>query len=330
MENVAISSIVWIAWERQRRSILLSQRLCASLEIIDESGYGLLRFPLSVIKTLVILARYRKKVVVVQNPSMILATLACFFKKVFGYKLIVDRHSNFMLDEQNQRRMKYKIFMALSRFTSRTADLTIVTNRSIARRIELSGGAPFILTDPFIQQSRQESVDIQPNTFSLFFPSTWARDEPVREAAEACRLLGPDYQVYITGKPKQSVLDEMDSRPDNLICTGFIPDDRYFELMNKCQAVMPLTRFPEVLVCGGYEAMSLGKPLLLGDSAALREYYPQGAIFTDCTAGDIAQKIVLIRSKYVVLKKEIIALHKNRLEEWNERFQFLNVKLQTL
>ncbi|MFP4418789.1 MAG: hypothetical protein ACOC41_00330 [Chitinivibrionales bacterium] len=324
------SHIIWISWERQRRSILLAQRLGAQLFIINDSRYGILRHPLSAIKTLIILARKRPATLIVQNPSMFLAMIASLAKAIFDYTLIVDRHSNFMLDAPDRRSFRYRLFMAMSKFSSRAADLTIVTNRQIARRIQQAGGAPFILPDPFVRHNKNGREKPVHDVFRIIFPSTWARDEPVMETARACEILGKDFIVYVTGSPRQNVLDAIGSPPNNFICTGFIPDQRYFELMGSCQVVMPLTRFPEVLVCGGYEAMSLGKPLVLGDSIALREFYPRGALFTDCTPDDIARKLITARSRYAVLKRQVKTLYRDRLKQWNRQFASLQDTMATL
>ncbi len=322
--------VTWIAWERQRRSLLLAAKLSAALFIIDFSRFGAFRHFFSAVATFLLLFRRRHTVIVVQNPSMILAAEAAALKKVFGYRLLIDRHSNFMLDERNHRRIRYKAFMALSRYTLQRADLTIVTNRQIALRVTHAGGAPFQLPDPLMQQPKSPPASKAPEVFHLFFPSTWARDEPVYETAVACRELGNTFRVYVTGNPRSAIVDAIGAVPENFIITGFLTDERYFAMMQQCQAVMPLTRFPEVLVCGGYEAMSSGKPLLLGDSLTLREFYPQGALFTNCNPSDIAAKIRMIRDGFSLLEREIQELYFRRLAEWNQRFSSLEQTLTTL
>lgn len=88
---------VWIAWESQRRSLTLSSKLGCSLRILDFGGGDLLRYPWSACRTLVLLFSQRPSLVVVQNPSMALAALACACKRALGFVLVVDRHSNFLL-----------------------------------------------------------------------------------------------------------------------------------------------------------------------------------------------------------------------------------------
>jgi glycosyltransferase involved in cell wall biosynthesis len=322
--------IVWITWEKQRRSLLLAGRLNARLYLIDFTHKPFLRRALSALVTAYVLVKQRKALICVQNPSMALALQACIFKKLLGFPLAVDRHSNFMLGSRSVKSARYRWFMTISRFTLRIADLTIVTNRQIADRVRSARGNPFILPDPFMHPHKIAASAATSKPFTILFPSSWARDEPVVETAQACRELGSGYRVYITGKPRESILERIGTPPPNFIMTGYVSDERYLSLMSRCHAVMPLTRFPELLVCGGYEGMSLGKPLLLGDSAALREFYPRGALFTDCTPADIVNTIRLLRTRRRELQRQIRALYKLRHAQWHDRFARLTAVMQSL
>ena len=124
----AVPSIYRRAWARD----LL---LC-----LDEDK-GWKRYPLSIRKTLAELRTRRGRTVIVQNPSMVLAALACLFRKPLGYALVVDRHSNFSHLAQGKTGLKRRLSDLLSDYTIRNANLTIVTNRELAEQ-RGTGGRP--------------------------------------------------------------------------------------------------------------------------------------------------------------------------------------------
>src|SRR5690606_3560715 len=165
---------VWIAWETQRRSLTLSSRLACRLRIFDCGIDGILRYPWSAWKTLSIFLAEKPSVVIVQNPSMALAALACACKRLMGYSLVVDRHSNFLL-AGGTRGWKARVFLAVSRYTLRNADLTVVTNNEIADRVLKEHGRPFILPDPY-PALEVASLPARRPVPEIVFVCSWADD----------------------------------------------------------------------------------------------------------------------------------------------------------
>ncbi len=316
---------VWIAWETQRRSMTLSRRIGAALHIFDDEKRGLLRFPLSIIKTLSLLLRSRGRVVIVQNPSMLLAALACLLHKSLGYTLVVDRHSNFDFWGESEG-LEAAMRNLLSAYTLRNADVTVVTNPELKTRIEGMGARGFVLPDPFPELN--ESTHAQPGTpMEILFVASWAPDEPIAEVMEMCRGLQNAVRVRITGRVKPRFERLLSDRPANFIPTGFIPDEEYFHLMGKSDCVLAVTKRPETLVCGAYEAIAMGKPVILGDSQTLREYFSQGAVYTDCRIDDLAAKVMHLRAHYSDFVSQIKKLREMRAREWDGRLQELQASL---
>src|SRR5207249_11301841 len=122
---------IWISWERHRRSRELARALSVPLYEIVSRRSGRLRSIDCALRTTGLLLRVRPSLLFVQNPSIQLATLASFLKPLFGYTLVVDRHSNF--DFSNTRD---GLFNRLSNYGLRIADLTIVTNEAVQRLVE--------------------------------------------------------------------------------------------------------------------------------------------------------------------------------------------------
>jgi hypothetical protein len=325
---------VWIAWERQRRSLNLSARLGARLLLCLDEDKGWKRYPLSARKTLAELRTRRGRTVMVQNPSMVLAALGCLFRKPLGYSLVVDRHSNFSHLAQGKPGLKRRLSDLLSGYTLRNADVTIVTNGELAESVEKAGGRAFVLPDPFPQRFPRSAKEMSARgprpegaPKEILFVSSWSFDEPIAATLEACRNLQGQAIVRITGRPKPEYARLLRNAPPNFIPTGFLEEDRYFSLMAQSDAVMAVTDRAATLVCGGYEGAALGKPLILGDSKALRGYFDAGCVHTDGTAADVEAKIRMLIADLPAFRDGIRGLYARRSAEWEGRLAELEAIL---
>lgn len=280
---MARNTPTWIAWETQRRTQTLSHSLGCRLRIFDHERLGWFRYPWSALRTLALLAMERPSLVVVQNPSMVLAALACACKRALGFSLVVDRHSNFLLSPgaakgaKGIKGVKRALFLALSRYSLRNADITIVTNPEIAARVAKESGRPFILPDPYPDLAIAPRPPGRP-VARVVFVCSWADDEPIREMMEAAAELRGEIVMHVTGRPKAAYSGMLKRRTDNFRPTGFLSDAEYFRLMAEADAVAVLTTQPSTLVCGAYEGLAMGKPLLLSGSNVLRRYFAAGAV----------------------------------------------------
>src|SRR6185437_10192477 len=113
------------------------------LAVLTTRTRGPLRYLLLGARTLRLFVRRQPDVVVVQNPSLMLAAFALVLRRVLRYRLIVDAHNEAVQPFKNRQRW----FAWLSRCVVRGADLTIVTNRHLAEQVVQQGGRPFILPD---------------------------------------------------------------------------------------------------------------------------------------------------------------------------------------
>jgi hypothetical protein len=327
---------VWIAWEKQRRSLNLAGRLRARLFLCLDEDRGWRRYPLSIRKTLAELKARRGGIVLAQNPSMVLAALACLFKKAFGYTLVVDRHSNFAYLAGGKAGIKRRLSDLLSDYTLRHADLTLVTNAELRARVERAGGRGFVLPDPFPDLSaswdgrRTEPPRLAGAPREILFVSSWSFDEPIAETIEACRRMQGEIIVRITGRMKPEYARMVREAPANFIPTGFLSDREYFSLMAGCDAVMAVTQRAATLVCGGYEGVVMGKPLILGDSAALREYFDAGCVYTDGSAQDLENRFRRMMADLPALEEGIRELFARRSVEWEGRLADLEALLTTM
>src|SRR5690606_21870011 len=93
--HIMTSRSVWITWEDHRRSRELANALEAEYFAFHQRGNRYTRYLILGLKTIFFLLRIRANIIYCQNPSIVLTTIVCFLKPILGYKVVVDRHSNF-------------------------------------------------------------------------------------------------------------------------------------------------------------------------------------------------------------------------------------------
>jgi glycosyltransferase involved in cell wall biosynthesis len=312
--------MIWIAWEKHRRTIELSKALGATLFIFDFDTMYIFRLIKSSLKTFITISKHRPNVLIVQNPSMILATLACILKNIFKYKLVIDRHSNFRLDNKNSFSMR--IFHRLSNYTLENADITIVTNDDAKKIVEEKKGRCIILPDKIPHLSKKADLSLK-GKFNIVNISSFSRDEPYEEVIRAASLLGDNIIIYITGNFNKIDSEIRENLPKNVIFTGFIKEEEFIDLLFNSDIIMDFTTAELTLVCGGYEAMATEKPFITSYTNTLKKYYKNYVYYTNNRASDIASSVLYIRANLEQSKKNMIMLKKEKIEEWEFQFQCL-------
>jgi glycosyltransferase involved in cell wall biosynthesis len=279
---------VWIVWERQRRSIELARRLGCEFHEYDIQGP--LRYPISIARTVRLLAARRPRLLFVQNPSMILATIACLYGVLTGNAVIVDRHTTFLLNRPVKFSVKRAVFLALHRFTLRHATLTIVTNTFLSDLVDAAGGRGFVLPDPIPELVRHGSPQLEKGP-NILVVSSFADDEPIAEVLEAARVTDlPDVHFYVSGRYARRGIDWAALAPKNVTLTGFLSERDYVDLLFAVDGVMALTKWDHCMLCGCYEAVAAAKPLITSDKPELRDHF-RGAIFARADAASIGAAV---------------------------------------
>jgi glycosyltransferase involved in cell wall biosynthesis len=284
-----------LTWFEHRRT----RELCAGLDIellvLTTKLRGPLRYLVLGGRTLALLARRRPDVLLAQHPSLILAALATAVRGVLGYKLIVDAHNEAVTPFINRQPWVAR----LSHWVIRRADVTIVTNRQLAERVSRQGGRPFTLPD---RVPVPPAVPMRPldGPFNLVLIATFASDEPVAAMFEAVR--GMDVALYVTGDHRKLDPTVAATVPPNVRFTGFLKELDYWSLLRSADAIVDLTLMDDCLVCGAYEALALGKPMLLSNNSASVDLFGACAIFTNNTAADIRRALERLRLKRVHLQ----------------------------
>ena len=152
----------------------------------------------------------------------------------------------------------------------------------------------------------------------------------VRVRCSPARAFIDQAQIYITGrlKPQDEALRQ--SAPPNVTFTGFVPEDRFIGLLHAATVVMDLTTRDNCLVCGAYEGVAAGKPLILSDSRATREYFSRGVVYTDNTPESIEQCLREALADRSRLAQEVAQLRTRLVDDWSRRSEILKREIAKL
>jgi glycosyltransferase involved in cell wall biosynthesis len=314
---------IWVTWEHQRRNQGMARGLGIPLFEFDFTGNSLVRYARALAATYRVFRRERPELIFVQNPSLVLTLSALAYGTLRRIPIVVDAH-NAALDRLGPGLLGWP-----HRLATRHAHLTIVSNARLSTQVEAQNGRPFILPDPLPTLSQTTPPATQPGSRRVLFVCTYASDEPYLAVLEAARSLEPDIVVYFTGNPRRQADRLRRLAPPNVTFTGYLPDEDYLELLGSVDVVVDLTTRQDCLVCGAYEGVASEKPLILSDTAAIREYFSRGVRYTDNSPEDIANAIREALNSAETMRAALKELKPSLVADWNRRRQALIALLMT-
>lgn len=285
-DDTLLRKWIWNGWESHRRTREICTDLGIPCFVETRELPRLLKYPYFMSRTLRLLARTRPDGLLVQSPSIVLALWAVVLKRVFRFALVIDAHNEGVRPYQKALRR----WSALYRHMQRQADLTVVTNDRLGTVVVRNGGRPFVLPDRLPAVSEIRPAELR-GRHRIVCISTFASDEPYEEVIEAGRLLGDDTYLYLTGNPGRLPASLRRRAAENVVFTGYLSDEDYWRTLKAATAVLDVTRLDDCLVCGGYEAVALEKPLIVTDTPVLRALFSKGTVYTRNSAEDISSAI---------------------------------------
>jgi hypothetical protein len=309
-----------LTWFGHRRTTELCAGLGIELLVLDTSRRGVLRYVELFSRTVRELARRRPQALLVQNPSLVLAMCAVLLRPFFRYRLLVDAHNEAVEPVVNPQWW----IRWVSHWVLRRSDVTIVTNRQLAAVVTRVGGRPFVLPDR-VPTPPDGSQSVASSNFKLVLICTFAADEPVGEVFEAVRNL--EVELHVTGNHRKLAPALRESMPKNVVLTGFLSEEAYWDLLRAADAVIDLTTMDNCLVCGGYEAIALEKPLLLSGNEASRDLFQDGATYTDNTSADIRRAVDRIMRERPTLAASASQARERMTRTWKSQALLLAQQL---
>ncbi len=266
-------------------------------------------------------ARRRPSLLVIQCPSIVLGLWAVILKKIFRFSLMADLHN----EAVRPYNVSSPLYEALCRLIRRTADVCVVTNTSLQRTVEGAGARAFVLPDKVPDLAPIAAPPAARSRRRAVFICSYAPDEPYLEVIEAARALDSVVTIHVTGDYR-AVKHLPPASFAHL--TGFLPEADYVALLSAADVIIDLTCMEDCLVCGAYEAVALGKPLVTSDTVALRDYFRMGTVYTKHDPRSLAAAITYALAHRERLAAEMDTLRRELARDWKRRNDALRHALQ--
>ena len=307
------TSAMWISWNDHRRTAGLCEAWDIPLHVVRFPGSRPRRWLAQSLATLRLLAREKPDVLFVQNPSLVLTVLAILARGRFAYYLVVDAHNEGVRPFDRP----YAPVRWLTRRLLGSADTTIVTNAALAEDVTAAGGRPLVLADslpvpPELPAKRAPERD--PADVAVI--ATFRRDEPIAEIIEAAAAM-PAVRFAFSGDASRFRPKAGTALPTNVRLTGYLPEAAYWRLLAQASVVCDLTLKPDCLVCGAYEALALGKPMVLSDNDPTRALFGPAAVLT----GDRPEQIGQALERALARRDELAARARQLRDTFRERWE---------
>jgi len=312
-----MSSITFLEWgQYARRAALLGALFGGQVHAfhVGKRGRPLqlpLRYGVQAWRTWRVLCQEKPDVIWVQNPPIVLALVAHAYARLHRARLVIDSHTGAFVSSP------WRQLLWLHRYLSRRAAVTIVHNRMQAEVVAT-------------WQCRYAVVGYTPGTYPIGEPyplenglnvavvNTFADDEPL-EAVLAAATNVPEANFYVTGDPARAAQGRLEGCPGNCHLTGYLMNEQYFGLLRSADVILDLTTRSNSLLMGGFEAVTLGVPLITSDCPLLREYFPLGTVHVANTAEGIAEGVRRAQRELPDLRRGIVALCEQLQREWEQK-----------
>jgi glycosyltransferase involved in cell wall biosynthesis len=314
------NKIVFVVWaDHARRSIELSKRIGCRLIHLKKRGQNKVITTFYYIKfffqTIFLINKEKPKTIIIEHTQPILGIAILLYTKLSRSDYILDTHTAPFLLKNNLSFWQKMIF--------NNCKLIIVHNEQLESKFknDFKFNNIFTLEDP-IPIITNNYVNKVNKKIIVTIINTYSQDEPLDNLIKCAQNM-PDIKFYITGDVKKDKKHLSWNKYTNIQFVGFICDEDYFDLLNKSDLIVVLTTQDYTLLCGGYEGLSLQKPMILSDKQPIKKYYTKGVLFTNNSPSDIQIKILEAIRKMKELQLQIENLKKEKEFEWNNKYSEL-------
>ena len=306
--------VSWIRYHGRSEGLAAALQVRAEYVAVGRLGQhwtAPLRYVVQGARTAWLLVRHRPPVLVVMAPPSALVALGLLYQTLRRRPLLVDAHTNAVLGRGGAPR---KVFLRLARH----ARVTIVTTEALGRVVAAHGVRTVVLHDPPFGDPAPDvgpAAAVARERPLLVMPSSWWSDEPLDELRRAAEAT-PEVDIVLTGR-SAGPLGDPALWPPNVRLAGWLTDDDYRGLVVSATALIALTTRAMTMQRAGYEALILGRALVVSDSAVLREYFTQGAVFCRHEVDDMRRAFLEVAARHAELASAMTQLRGDKQQEFN-------------
>ena len=323
-------NIIWVAWQKWPRNMWITKALGVKLYEIDNPGK--LRYLLNIIDTIKILNENRPLIVIAMFPSIFLTLFLLALKPKYRFKLVVDLHT-IIADFHSHKSLKQKfisrIYNLIFIYLLKKVEMIIVTNEGYKSKILRINRNVFVLPDNIPNYIEPEKVNLE-GTFNILYICSYSQDEPYEEILGLDNKLEKNIRIYVTGDYKKSRIKIEKQKYNKIIFAGYLSDEDYVKILYSVDASIVLTNYENCLVCGAYESIAAGTPLILSNKKALRNYFFKGVVYTENDKESILKAINIVKKSKEKYSYQIKELRDELNNNYNRKINKIITSLKCL
>jgi glycosyltransferase involved in cell wall biosynthesis len=231
-----------------------------------------LRYVRDAITTWLAFRRAQPSVVLVITPPVFAPLTAFLWCALHRRPMVIDCHTTALHSR------KWGWALPVHRLLMWRAQAVIVHTEEA--EAEVKGWTPRVVLVP---DDLPEPVSILPQRSdtraSVLVAGSLDSGEPLRQTLEAARLI-PEVAVRLTGDPERVPVAVRASAPPNAVFTGWLEYPRFLAELMTAEVVAAFSTDPGIMNRAAFEAVALGRPLVLTDLPGLRRRFGEAALFT--------------------------------------------------
>jgi len=314
--------VVFLAWGAvQGRSVEIAAALGGTATCMYPPATAwrppvLVRYALSTVRTVVLLARRRPRVVVVTNPPVIPGLLALVWARLTGAVVALDSHPGAFGAKDNRVAAR---LLPVHRFLARRVTVSLVAAPEWQREVESWGGRAMVVHEAPGPPSGHRHPRHRP--LRVLYVGTFAPDEPIGEVVAAAGLV-PECELVVTGDVARCPDTVRAAAPPNVRFVGFLDPPRYQAHLEEADVVVTLTTEPDSVMRAAYEAVYAERPLVLSDWPISRELFP-AALYCANDAAGLAAALHRADRELDQLDARAGAARATQLARWEEQLREL-------
>jgi glycosyltransferase involved in cell wall biosynthesis len=278
------STTLAVAWAPfQARTVALAEALGGEACFVTSGRRrGLTTAPLRYLecglRTWRWLEERRPERVLVITPPVVAPMVAWAWCRRRGAALVIDCHT----DTFHAPRWRWA--RPLHRWLLRRSRAALVHTEEALELVRAWGARGLLVPDDLPGPEEAAGgipvpADVPSSRPTVLVAGSLDGNEPVAETVAAAALL-PQVQFRFTGDPANVPRALRDKAPANVVFTGFLPYPRFLGEMAAAHAVAVFSTDPHIMNRAAFEAVGLGRPLVLSDLPGLRARFAAGAVFT--------------------------------------------------
>jgi len=307
--------VIVAAWcTFQPRTLALARALGGEAHFLQAGALGPLRFllPLRYLRDAVRmwlrLNQRQASVVYAVSPPVFTPLVALAWCALHRRPLLMDCHT----DAFQSRKWAWS--RPIHRWISRRAVVVTLHTEAMAEEVRRWGATAILLPDDLPSASEAAACP-RPTRPRVVVAGALDAQEPVALVVEAARRL-PGVEVRLTGDERRVPAEVRAAAPPNLMFTGWLDYPRFLGELLAADVVAAFSSDPGIMNRAAFEAIGLGKALVLTDFIGLRERFGSAAIYTDNDAGAMAEALLQALRERDTMELRSVAAQNRLRTQW--------------